>query len=68
MTRVKTIGASEFAAGRFGIPVRFLKKKQSKVAGQKKQLRLDLTGVHICTRARDRNNTATNDKGFDFSA
>lgn len=40
--------------------------KQSKVTGQKKQLRLDLTGVHICTRARDRNNTVTNDKSFDF--
>lgn len=41
-------------------------KKQSKVTGQKKQLRLDLTGVYICTRARDRNNTVTNDKSFDF--
>lgn len=54
VTCVKNIRVSRFTASGLGIPVHL--EKQSKVTGQKKQLRLDLTGVHIRTRARARNN------------
>lgn len=51
VTRVKTIGASEFAAGRFGIPVHFKKTKQGYGTEEAAQTRFNRsTHMHACAR------------------